>query len=94
MGKKMIPYYVLSAILEILGCYLFLRGNYVLSVPILIAFAWSLTLQPYEPAKAYVIYGGIYIVCSAIFASMSGVYLEWKDWIGIGLLLSGVLLML
>jgi small multidrug resistance family-3 protein len=90
----MIPYYVLSAVLEILGCYLFLRGNYVLSVPILIAFAWSLTLQPYEPAKAYVIYGGIYILCSVVFAFMTGVQLSVKDWVGIGLLLSGVLLMI
>ena len=90
----MIHYYVLSAILEILGCLLFLRGNYVLSIPILIAFAWSLTLQPYEPAKAYVIYGGIYIICSAIFATISGTVLSPRDIAGISLLLIGVLLML
>jgi len=90
----MIHYYVLSAILEILGCYLFLRGNYVISIPLLIAFAWSLTLQPYEPAKAYVIYGGIYIVCSAIFAIISGTILSPRDIAGIIMLSLGVLLML
>jgi drug/metabolite transporter superfamily protein YnfA len=89
-----IHYYVLSAILEILGCYLFLRGNYVLSIPVLILFAWSLTAQPYEPAKAYVIYGGIYILCSAIFATMSGTVLSPRDIAGIIMLSIGVILML
>jgi drug/metabolite transporter superfamily protein YnfA len=90
----MIHYYLLSAILEILGCLLFLRGNYAISIPVLILFAWSLTLQPYEPAKAYVIYGGIYILCSAIFATISGTILSPRDIAGISLLLIGVLLML
>jgi small multidrug resistance family-3 protein len=86
--------YTLSAILEISACYLFSKGNYPASIPLLILFAWSLTLQPYEPAKAYVIYGGIYILCSVIFAYTTGTALEWKDWIGIGMLLGGVLVML
>jgi small multidrug resistance family-3 protein len=90
----MIPYYILSAILEIAGCYYFLKSNYLVAIPLLILFAWSLTLQPYEPARAYVIYGGIYIVCSVVFAFMTGVVLEWKDWLGIGLLLSGVYVLL
>lgn len=90
----MIHYYILSAVLEIAGCYLFAKGNYVSSIPLLILFAWSLTLQPYEPQKSYVIYGGIYIVASVIFAYTTGVTLEWTDWIGIGLLLAGVLVLL
>ena len=90
----MIHYYILSAILEILGCYLWLKGYYILSIPLLVAFAASLALQPYEPAKAYVIYGGIYILSSVGFALGSGIVLEWRDWAGIALLLSGVLLLL
>ena len=86
----MIHYYILSAVLEIAGCYYYAKGYYYLAVPLLIAFAATLGLQPYEPARAYVIYGGIYIVCSVVFAALTGVTLELRDWIGIGLMLLGV----
>jgi len=86
--------FIFTAILEIAGCYYFAQKNYLLSIPLLIAFAWSLTLQPYEPAKTYVIYGGIYIIASAVFAYMTGVVLNYKDIAGILLLLTGVLIML
>jgi drug/metabolite transporter superfamily protein YnfA len=90
----MIHYYVLSAILEIMGCYYFYKGNYLLAIPALVLFAYTLGMQPYEPARAYVIYGGIYIVCSAVFALMTGVVLDARDWLGIGLMLAGVLILL
>ena len=86
----MIHYYILSAALEIAGCYYWSRGNYLISFLSLIGFAWTLSLQPYEPARAYVIYGGIYIVCSTVFAALTGVVLEVRDWIGIGMMLLGV----
>jgi drug/metabolite transporter superfamily protein YnfA len=90
----LIHYYILSAVLEITSCYYFSRGNYALSIPLLILFAHSLSLQPYEPAKTYVIYGGIYILISLVFAYITGITLEIKDYIGIALLLTGVLLLL
>ncbi len=61
--------FVLTAVAEILGCYLpflWLRrgGSAVLLVPAacsLAAFAWLLTLHPTGAARTYAAYGGVYI---------------------------------
>lgn len=86
--------FIFTAILEIAGCYYFAQKNYLLSIPLLIAFAWSLTLQTYTPQKAYIMYGGVYIAASTAFAYFSGIPLHHKDIIGIILLFLGVLIML
>jgi len=70
------------------------KQNYWLSIPLLIAFGYSLTLQPYEPAKSYLIYGGIYILTCLGLAMITGLELTTKDWIGIALILIGVGIML
>lgn len=90
----MIHYYLLSAALEIAGCYYFAKKLYWLSIPLLIAFGWSLTLQPYEPAKSYLIYGGIYILSCVAFAAITGYAMTLKDWLGTLLILIAILMML
>lgn len=90
----MIKLYLLSAALEIAGCYYFAKKLYWLAIPLLIAFGWSLTLQPYEPAKSYLVYGGIYILSCLCLAMITGLELTTRDWIGVTLLLVGVALLL
>ncbi|WP_342050757.1 MULTISPECIES: YnfA family protein [unclassified Cupriavidus] len=66
---KTVPLYVLTALAEILGCYLpylWLRqnGSAWLLVPgavSLAVFAWLLTLHPDASGRVYAAYGGIYI---------------------------------
>ena len=86
--------YLFTAALEITGCYYFYKKEYIISILLLIAFAWSLTLQPYTPQKAYIMYGGVYIAASTAFAYFSGITLHPKDIIGIILLFLGVLIMI
>jgi small multidrug resistance family-3 protein len=62
--------FVLTAVAEVVGCYLpylWLREGRspLLLVPAavsLVAFAWLLTLHPTGAARTYAAYGGVYIV--------------------------------
>ncbi|NYI01555.1 YnfA family protein [Cupriavidus plantarum] len=66
---KTVPLYVLTALAEILGCYLpylWLRqnGSAWLLLPAAASlglFAWLLTLHPDASGRVYAAYGGIYI---------------------------------
>jgi small multidrug resistance family-3 protein len=66
---KMFGLFVLTAIAEIVGCYLpylWLRknGSAWLVIPALISlalFAWLLTLHPTAAGRVYAAYGGVYI---------------------------------
>jgi len=68
-----IPLFLLTAVAEIVGCYLVLlwakRGAsaWVLigAVVSLAAFAWLLTRHPAESGRVYAAYGGVY-TCSAL----------------------------
>lgn len=61
--------FVLTAAAEIIGCYLpylWLRkgGSVLLLLPAaasLAAFVWLLTLHPFNAARAYAAYGGVYV---------------------------------
>jgi small multidrug resistance family-3 protein len=72
---KNILFLFLTAFLELLGCYLpFLYFNkeknilYLIGAAIsLIGFAYLLTLQPNIPGKTYIIYGGVYLICSFLW---------------------------
>jgi small multidrug resistance family-3 protein len=67
--------FILTAIAEILGCYLpyvWLRkgGSMWLLVPAalsLAVFAWLLTLHPAAAGRVYAAYGGVYIAVSLIW---------------------------
>ena len=66
---KTIILFVLTAIAEIIGCYLpYLWLNHNKSIWLLIPaaaalalFAWLLTLHPFAAGRVYAAYGGIYI---------------------------------
>lgn len=72
---KTIALYLLTALAEILGCYLpylWLRqnGSAWLLVPAaasLAAFAWLLTLHPDASGRVYAAYGGIYIAVAIVW---------------------------
>lgn len=67
---KVLALFVVTAVAEIVGCYLpylWLKrdGSVLLLVPAaaaLAAFVWLLTLHPYAAGRTYAAYGGIYIV--------------------------------
>jgi small multidrug resistance family-3 protein len=71
---KMMALYVLTAIAEIVGCYLpylWLRQGkpiwlLVPAAAALALFAWLLTLHPIASGRVYAAYGGVYIA-TAIF---------------------------
>jgi small multidrug resistance family-3 protein len=67
--------FVLTALAEILGCYLpylWLRkgGSSWLLVPAaasLACFAWLLSLHPTEAGRVYAAYGGVYVVVAIVW---------------------------
>ncbi|NBD08367.1 MULTISPECIES: YnfA family protein [Corallococcus] len=67
--------FVLTAVAEVLGCYLpylWLRENKsaLLLLPAaasLAAFAWLLTLHPAGAARTYAAYGGVYIAVALVW---------------------------
>ena len=67
---KVLALFVVTAIAEIVGCYLpylWLKrdGSILLLIPAaaaLAAFVWLLTLHPHAAGRTYAAYGGIYIV--------------------------------
>jgi small multidrug resistance family-3 protein len=69
LGMKTLFLYVVTAVAEILGCYLpwlWLRQgrSVLLLVPgacSLAVFAWLLTLHPSAAGRVYAAYGGVYI---------------------------------
>ena len=69
-AAKVLALFVVTAIAEIVGCYLpylWLKrdGSILLMVPAaaaLAAFVWLLTLHPHAAGRTYAAYGGIYIV--------------------------------
>lgn len=64
--------YIITAIFEITGCYLFMKWSknvhdifyFAASVMSLLVFAWLLTFHPEASGRVYAAYGGIYIATS------------------------------
>lgn len=91
--------FILTALAEIIGCYLpylwFRKSQSVwLLLPAsvsLIIFVWLLTLHPAASGRVYAAYGGVYVAVSLLWLSVvDGVKLSTYDWIGAGLALSGM----
>lgn len=69
-AARVFALFVVTAIAEIVGCYLpylWLKrdGSIVLLVPAaaaLTAFVWLLTLHPHAAGRTYAAYGGVYVV--------------------------------
>ena len=94
-----IPLFVLTALAEILGCYLPYRwlregASAWLLVPAalsLAAFAWLLTLHPQAAGRTYAAYGGVYIAVAVVWLwAVDGIRPTSWDWLGVALTLSGM----
>ena len=91
--------FVITAIAEILGCYLpylWLRkaGSPWLLIPAalsLAVFAWLLTLHPAAAGRVYAAYGGVYIVVALVWLwQVDGVPLTRWDLTGTTIALIGM----
>jgi small multidrug resistance family-3 protein len=91
--------FVLTAVAEILGCYLpyvWLRksGSPWLLIPAamsLAVFAWLLTLHPAAAGRVYAAYGGVYIAVALVWLwRVDGVALSRWDVVGAAVALGGM----
>ncbi len=91
--------FVLTAVAEILGCYLpylWLRkeGSPLLLIPTVISlavFSWLLTLHPTAAGRVYAAYGGVYItVALAWLWAVDGIRPGVGDCVGALLCLAGM----
>ena len=91
--------FVLTALAEIVGCYLpwlWLRQGATawLLLPAAAAslalFVWLLTLHPAASGHVYAAYGGVYVATALLWLRLvDGVRLSLTDWVGAGVALLG-----
>ncbi len=100
MLKTSLLFFV-TALAEIIGCflpYLWLRkvGTIWLLLPAAISlalFVWLLTLHPAASGRVYAAYGGVYVATALIWLRIvDGVKLSMFDWVGAGVALVGMLI--
>jgi small multidrug resistance family-3 protein len=91
--------FLVTAIAEIVGCYLpylWLNKGYSiwLLVPAAIslaAFAWLLTLHPNAAGRVYAAYGGVYVSVALIWLwAVDSVQPTLTDLVGVGVVLLGM----
>jgi len=91
--------FMLTAIAEIIGCYLpylWLRkeGSAWLLIPAalsLAAFVWLLSLHPAASGRVYAAYGGAYVATALVWLMVvDGVKLTPYDWVGASIALLGM----
>jgi len=96
---KTVALFVLTALAEIVGCYLpylwLKQGKSVwLLLPAaasLALFVWLLTLHPHAAGRVYAAYGGVYIGVALMWLwAVDSVKPSVTDWIGVGLCLLGM----
>jgi small multidrug resistance family-3 protein len=96
---KVSALFAITAVLEIVGCYLpwlVLRQDKPMWLLLpaalaLAAFAWLLTLHPAAAGRTYAAYGGMYIaVALAWLYLVDGVALTRWDWVGAAVALAGM----
>ncbi|MCS4533472.1 YnfA family protein [Neisseria montereyensis] len=96
---KTLLLFTATALAEITGCYLpylWLRqnGSPWLLLPAILSltvFVWLLTLHPTASGRVYAAYGGVYIGTALLWLwVVEGIKPQLTDWIGIGLCLSGM----
>ncbi|CAI1521565.1 YnfA family protein [Serratia fonticola] len=90
-----------TALAEIIGCflpYLWLKknANAWLLLPAalsLMLFVWLLTLHPAASGRVYAAYGGVYVATALLWLRVvDGVKLSTMDWLGAGVALLGMLI--
>jgi small multidrug resistance family-3 protein len=98
-GAQNIFFFVLTAVAEIVGCYLpylWLRksGSPWLLIPAAISlsiFAWLLTLHPAAAGRVYAAYGGVYIAAALLWLwRVDGTPLTRWDLTGVAVAMIGM----
>ncbi|RIY41681.1 YnfA family protein [Neopusillimonas maritima] len=91
--------FVVTALAEIIGCYLpylWLKksGPIWLLIPAAISlglFAWLLTLHPAASGRIYAAYGDVYVATALVWLRVvDGVPLATTDWVGATVALTGM----
>lgn len=91
--------YVLTALAEIVGCYLpwlWLRAGkspwlLIPAAASLALFAWLLTLHPQAAGRVYAAYGGVYICVALLWLwTVDAIRPSTSDWIGVAVSLTGM----
>ena len=103
MVFRTIGIFAVTAVAEILGCYLpylvFRGGRSAwLLVPAAMAlalFAWLLTLHPNAAGRVYAAYGAVYVSVALVWLRLvDGVALTMRDLIGISVMLAGMVVLM
>lgn len=96
---KTLALFVVTAVAEIVGCYLpylwLKQGKTAwLLMPAaasLAAFAWLLSLHPTATGRVYAAYGGVYISVAIVWLMLvDGVRPSMSDWVGVAVSLAGM----
>lgn len=96
---KIVGLFAVTAVAEILGCYLpwlvLKQGKpmwlFLPAAVSLMVFAWLLTLHPTAAARTYAAYGGVYIAVALVWLrTVEGVSLTRWDMVGAGVALLGM----
>lgn len=100
---KTLGLFVITALAEIIGCYLpylWLREgkSFWLLIPAAISlavFAWLLTLHPQAAGRVYAAYGGVYVGVALIWLwAVDAVRPTVTDWIGVIICLIGMIVIM
>jgi small multidrug resistance family-3 protein len=98
---KTAPLFIVTAVMELLGCYLVyawlrLNGTAWLVIPAIAAlavFAWLLTLHPTASGRVYAAYGAVYVATAFVWLyAVDGITPTPTDWVGIVVTLTGMLI--
>ena len=91
--------FILTAVAEIVGCYLpylwLTQGRSAwLLVPAalsLATFVWLLTLHPHAAGRVYAAYGGVYVSVALVWLwGVESIRPTLTDWVGVGFCLLGM----
>ncbi len=96
---KTFSLFVLTALAEIIGCYLpylWLKEDksawLLLPATVSLAvFVWLLTLHPHAAGRVYAAYGGVYISVALMWLwAVDSIRPTITDWVGVGVCLIGM----
>lgn len=100
---KVFSLFVVTAIAEIVGCYLpylWLRqgGSVWLLLPAALSlalFTWLLTLHPTAAGRVYAAYGGVYVSVAIVWLWLvDGIRPAISDWVGVAVVLTGMVIIM
>lgn len=100
---KTVGLFALTALAEIIGCYLpylWLKQDrsiwLLLPAAISLAvFAWLLTLHPHAAGRVYAAYGGVYVSMALLWLwAVESIRPTLTDWLGVSVVLLGMLIIM